>query len=76
MEYPRRNGLRYDPVEDTEGFVKVMGDIQKELNEFSESIPSGMGSCHAYWNFKKKLLAKHGIDWKSPKECNPYVMFD
>jgi hypothetical protein len=76
MEYPRRRGLCYDPIEDTEEFKKVLQEIQKQLDEYMEDMPSGMGSCHAFWQFKKKLLSLRGIEWKSPKECNPHVMFD
>lgn len=76
MEYPRRNGLCYDPVEDTEDYKRVIQDIEKELDTLMADRPGGLGSCHTYWHLKKKLLARAGIDWKSPSECNPHVLFD
>jgi hypothetical protein len=76
MQYPQRNGRKYDPVEDTEVYKKVIEKIEKELDERMKDKPQGMGSCHIYWELKKELLADAGIEWKSPKECNPYIMFD
>lgn len=36
-----------------------------------------MGFCHVAWPVKKRLLAeKYGIDWQSPEEMNPQVIFD
>lgn len=75
MEYPRKNGLCYDPIEDTEEYKEAMKKIQEELDERMEGI-DGMGSCHIYWRHKKQLLARFRVEWKSPKECNPFVMFD
>jgi hypothetical protein len=36
----------------------------------------GLGSCHAFWSMKKEYLRKHGINWRSPAELNPYTSFD
>jgi hypothetical protein len=41
-----------------------------------KDFPQGMGSCHKYWQLKKELLKNVGIDWKTPQECNPRVVFD
>ena len=36
-----------------------------------------MGNCHVYWGAKKKILKeKYNIDWLTPSECNPYIIFD
>jgi hypothetical protein len=35
-----------------------------------------MGFCFAYWAEKRAALARHGIDWNSPQDMNPGVMFD
>lgn len=75
QQYPKRRNFYYDPIEDTEAYKKVIEDIEKEIDVLMKDT-TGMGSCHIYWHFKKELLAKHGIDWKSPKECNPNIMFD
>ncbi len=75
MQYPKRHGICYDPVEDTEAYKEAMKKIERELDEHMEGR-DGMGSCHIYWSLKKKLLAELGIEWRSPKECNPHIMFD
>jgi hypothetical protein len=60
MQYPKRNGLNYDPVEDTEAYKEAIKDIEKKLKIIMEDFPNGMGSCHIYWAQKKKLLVKAG----------------
>lgn len=76
MEYKIRRGLFYDPVEDTEEYKIAVVEIQEELDKRMKDFPQGMGSCHKYWQLKKELLKKVGIDWKTPQECNPRVVFD
>lgn len=75
MEYPMRNGICYDPVEDTEAYQKAMEQIEKELDGCMKGV-NGMGKCHIYWSHKKELLAKDRVVWRSPSECNPFIMFD
>lgn len=64
--------MNRDPIENTKEFAKVLEMIQPELDE----IGIGLGRCHIYWQRKKELLKSHGIDWKTPSECNPNVLFD
>ena len=36
-----------------------------------------LGFCHRIWSTKKRILKeKYNIDWKTPAEMNPGVMFD
>ena len=36
-----------------------------------------LGFCHEYWAAKKKVLReKYGIDWRSPAERYPHIIFD
>ncbi|MFT5873760.1 MAG: hypothetical protein ACI8WT_002711, partial [Clostridium sp.] len=49
MEYPMRNGICYDPVEDTEAYKKAMEQIEKELDGCMKGV-NGMGKCHIYWS--------------------------
>ena len=68
--------LKYDPVEDTLYFMQ----IEEEVNRLvKEKIGEGgyMGYCFIYWGTKKQILKeKYGIDWRSPSELNPTVLFD
>ena len=67
--------FKTDSVENTEKYRFAMMEINPILeNEFKDKF--GMGICHSYWHRKKELLAKYGIDWKSPAELNPDIRFD
>lgn len=67
--------FKTDNIENTEKYKFAMLEITPILEkEFKDKF--GMGICHSYWYRKKELLAKYGIDWKSPAELNPDVRFD
>lgn len=67
--------LKYDPVEDTEEYKRAMEHIGAVLEEeFKERC--GLGTVRIYWNRKKELLRRYGIEWESPGELNPNVTFD
>lgn len=71
--------MKRDPIEDSEVFLQAMTKIQPELDSLMENLDRqgyGLGSCHIYWERKKQLLREHGIDWKTPAECNPDILFD
>ena len=54
-----------------EAMLKINPILKKEFeNQY------GMGICHRYWHRKKELLKECGVDWKSPAEMNPDVIFD
>ncbi len=66
-----------DPVEYTPQYLAIREELEAELQEKLKNFPHGIGFCHVYWGMKKRLLKeKYGIDWKSPAELNPTVMFD
>ena len=68
--------LKYDPVEDTLYFMQ----IEEEVNRLvKKEIGEGgyLGYCHMYWSVKQRILEeKYGIDWRTPSELNPEVLFD
>jgi len=71
--------MKRDPIEETQEFKNALKEIQSELERLNRELDERgvhMGSCHIYWARKKELLKALGIDWKTPAECNPYVMFD
>ena len=64
-----------DEVEYTAEFEEAMELIQPILDsEFG--VKPRFGVCHAIWSKQKELLAEHGINWLSPAELNPEVIFD
>lgn len=71
--------MKRDPIEETQEFKDALKKIQSELDKIDKELDERkmhMGSCHIYWARKKALLKAVGIDWKSPSEMNPYIMFD
>ena len=69
--------LKRDPVEWSSAYEKVIDEVERLVDEELEDHPRGMGFCFAYWSAKEALLrTKFGIDWRSPSEMNPGVMFD
>ena len=69
--------LTYDPVEDTDAYIAIKDEMEHELYDLMKDEPRGMGFCFHYWAAKQNLLQqKYGIEWHSPKQMNPRVMFD
>ena len=67
---------KYDPVEDTEYYQSIKDELEVLIRE---KIGAGgyLGYCHRYWMEKQYILKqKYGIDWKSPSELNPKILFD
>lgn len=71
--------MKRDPIEQTPEFQEALKIIQPELDELNKQLEEQckiLGSCHQYWSRKKDLLKSVGIDWHSPAECNPHIIFD
>ncbi len=73
----RSRFLKYDPVEDTPEYKAIEEQVEREILEELGDEPQGyMGFCHRYWSVKRYVLARHGIEWRSPAMMNPRVLFD
>lgn len=73
------SGLYYDPVEDDPRYAEVFSKIDAEVDETLgiTSRGGGRGYIHVIWETKKRILKwKYNIDWRTPAELNPHVMFD
>ncbi len=68
--------LLFDPIERTERFEEVILDVESECDKRLADLPRCMGFCFAYWSKRREILASHGIEWHSPSEMNPGVIFD
>jgi hypothetical protein len=68
--------LNKDPVELSDEYKLIETELEaKIVARIGER--SGMGYCHLYWKAKREILKKdYGIDWQSPRDLNPGVLFD
>ena len=74
-----RGGLSHDPVESDPRHAEVFARIDGEVDALLADHPQrgAEGFCHVWWKTKKRLLEeRYGIDWRSPAEMNPHVIFD
>ncbi len=71
------SGLIRDSMCDTAEFKAIEKEVDIKVEEQMGDEYGTFGSCHRFWSIKKDMLKKdYGIDWLSPSELNPFVMFD
>ena len=75
MERYQRH-LKADPIQRTPEWETLYYDVEQECDRRLGDTPRGMGFCFAYWSTLREVLAERGIEWQSPHELNPRVMFD
>lgn len=74
---PSIGHLRCDPVEYTYRWEQIYPEVQRRLDDRFANAPRHMGFCFKYWEAKRSLLRdEYGIEWRSPSQMNPRVMFD
>ena len=73
------DGIAHDPIEKD----PVIGSLVRQAEEEAKvELAKGefvldMGYCYMVWEKQKEILKeRHGIDWKSPDEMNPMIIFD
>ncbi|MFH1173013.1 MAG: hypothetical protein V1692_00615 [bacterium] len=67
----------------TDNKKELIEQVKKEATEIARKeigLPKDearRGLCHIIWRHQKRILKeKHNIDWKSPAEENPHIIFD
>lgn len=68
--------LKADPLERTPEWEANYYEVEQECDYRLGNTPRGMGFCFAYWSTLREVLSERGIEWHSPHEMNPRVMFD
>jgi hypothetical protein len=54
-----------------------IAELEQEYPAVADLFRRGQGLCHRIWARTKALLReRHGIEWRSPAEVNPWVIFD
>ena len=75
----RGRGRAPPTVEDDPRYAAIFARIDDEVRAALADHPQrgAEGFCYVVWGTKKRLLKeKYGIDWRSPDEMNPHVIFD
>ena len=70
----RRRSLKHDPIEMTEEYLAVIDEIEEKTEKSRTTY--GHGSCFEVWSLKKSYLLEYDIEWHTPAELNPQVLFD
>lgn len=68
--------LKADPIERTPEWEEYYYEVEQECDRRLGSTPRGMGFCFSYWSVLREVLSERGIEWHSPSELNPRVIFD
>jgi len=72
--------MRVDPKERDPRYKDLIKKADKEAEKFLEGkrpVRGQLGYCHFFWGTKQKILKeKYDVDWKTPAEINPWVLFD
>lgn len=64
-----------DEIENSPEYLAIKNEIDAEIDRLF--VPGKLGQCHKLWKYKKQLLKnKYNIDWKSPAELNPEIIFE
>ena len=68
--------LKFDPIQRTPMWEENYCRWEQECDKRLGDTPRGMGFCFEYWSTFAAVLAEEGVEWKSPSQMNPRVMFD
>ena len=69
--------MRIDEKELDQKSKKQFEEVEKFLTKEFKGKKHILGMCHSIWYRKKRLLKEmYNIDWISPKELNPGIIFD
>lgn len=67
--------ILYDPIED-DPLIQPM--IAEAAAQAEVEVPdAGMGWCYSVWKARQRILRdRFSIEWFTPDEMNPDIMFD
>lgn len=74
------SNIKYDLIEDTKEYKEIVNELEKKIDSMMTLLNVSRdvaGACHIYWNIKKNILKEdYNMEWKSPSELNPDIIFD
>ena len=71
--------MQYDRIYDDPAIKPLIDSAELEAAHLLEHDPrrGQAGFCYVVWATVQRVLwEKHGIEWKTPSEMNPKVLFD
>lgn len=69
--------MSHDPIERDPKIAPLIDEADRITQNELANEKRRMGFCHVYWQTKKRILNEQfGVDWQTPAEMNPGVMFD
>jgi hypothetical protein len=76
-DLPRSIVRQHDPIEDDPVAGPLVKIADAEAHEELKGEEQIFGGCHMLWITKKRILKdKYGVDWRTPAEMNPHIIFD
>lgn len=64
--------LKHDVIELSDKYLSVIDETERRMYELGADNMTGFEKM----KLRKKLLSEYGVEWKSPVELNPNVIFD
>ena len=69
--------IQYDPIEDDPRHRAAFADVNECVRSRYGGQQNELGVLREMWDYKKRLLRlEYGIEWRSPADLNPCVVFD
>ena len=81
IDYVEKGGERFDVKEFDLKYKEIMKGAEKEakitLKKIFSISPRDRGYRYLFWPEKKRILKeKYRLDWRSPAELNPGILYD
>ena len=74
---PRAPGEKFDSQESQARLRDVFMAADAEAERAVGNVPRDKHFIFRFWSAKKRILRqKHSIDWKTPAELNPKILYD
>jgi hypothetical protein len=73
------DSIQRDPLEEDPAYAEILmaAEEQAERELADHPMNGGIGFCHVFWDTKRMILKqKFGLDWRTPAELNPSIIFD
>lgn len=72
-----KDSIKRDPLEDEDRFAEILSTASERADAELVAHPRGIGFCHVFWDRKKEILkTEFGLEWQTPAELNPHILFD